>query len=340
MRNSLKNLLYGSLEYSGLNQFYRKKTHRSLRILTYHSVLPYSEKFDSFDYRNCVSTERFDRQLAILKNSYRPVTLSEALQRLQNNELQGNEVVISFDDGFLNNHDYALPVLQKHNLSAVFYISTAFIGKQEMLWTEKVNDILMNAKCEKIEIVLDKKTIINLQTVALREQASVKVRSFLKYRPWKIQEDVIGQLISQTGYVPQAITNDPERYAFMGWEDVCRLNRAGMEVGSHTHNHLLLNMLNEEESYRELQLSRDLIEQNLGRKCLLFSYPNGAPGNFLPRHYKQLEKLGYRCAVTQVPGFNTSQTPNYALKRINITSKMDVLIFKACLSGSRNLIKL
>ncbi len=340
MRNRLKQFLYAGLEYGGINSVFRKKNRHSLLILTYHSVLPYSDKFESFDYRNCVSCERFDEQLSILKKSYRPITLSMAMERLQTKSLQGREVVITFDDGFLNNHKYALPVLQKHGLSSVFYISTAFIGKQEMLWTEKVNDIIMNAPVKSITVDFGEKTRLKLQTVIDRENASVRVRNYLKYQPWKTQENVIGALISETGYSPKAINADPDRYAFMNWDNVRELDKAGMEIGSHTHNHLLLNMLNAQESYKELKDSRDLIEKNLKKKCPFFSYPNGAVGNFLPHHYDQLKELGYTCAVTQVPGFNTYQTPSYALQRINITSKMDNIVFKACLSGSRNLLKL
>jgi len=339
MRKKIKSFLYGGLEYCGVNHLYRRKNARSLLILTYHSVLPYSDNFKSFDHRNCVSTERFDQQLTFLKNTYQPIAMHQALDRLRNNTITGQEIVITFDDGFLNNKRYALPVLQKHGLSAVFYITTSFIGQQEMLWTEIVNDIIMTAVCEKININLEQETSLSLQSVAEREQASVKVRNYLKYQPWKVQEDVIGQLIEFSGYRQRAITRAPDRYTFMDWNDVRELDKAGMEVGSHTHNHLLLNMLNTDESIQELQISRDLIEKNLKKKCPLFSYPNGAIGNFLPHHFDQLKNLGYHCAVTQVPGYNTSQTPFYALRRINITSKMDLFIFKASLSGSRSLLR-
>lgn len=339
MRKTLKTVLYGGLEYAGINHLYRKKNHRSLLILTYHSVLPYSENFNSFDYRNCVSVGRFDQQLEFLKKAYRPLRLMEALQRLKTGTLQGGEVVITFDDGFLNNRRYALPLLQKHGLSAVFYISTAFIGRQEMLWTEKVNDIIMNNDLKEITLNLQDTVTFSMNSIPEREDASVKVRTYLKYQPWKVQENVIGQLIKNTKYKPAAIQRDPDRYAFMTWEDVRTIHQAGMEVGSHTHNHLLLNMLSKDESFNELKISRDLIEQNLKDKCPLFSYPNGAVGNFLPHHYRQLSALGFQCAVTQVPGFNSTDTNVFELNRINITGKMDALIFKACLSGSRALLQ-
>ncbi len=340
MRNRFKHFLFSGLEYGQVNALSRRTRKRSLIIITYHSVLPYSEKFESFDYRNCVSTENFKKQLIFLKRKYNVIGFKEAERRLRDNKLSGYECVVSFDDGFRNNYTHALPLLKEMGLSAVFYVTTAFIGRQDMLWTEKVNAILLNAEVSKVNIHLDGLQTISLANRDERENASVKVRTYLKYKPRHVQESILRELVDETGYEPHLVENDPERYAFMTWDEVREMKEAGMEIGSHTQNHYLLNMLSEEESYRELKGSKEVLEKELGRDCTLFSYPNGAEGNFLPLHFRQLKELGYSSAVTQIPGVNHPGDNMYALYRINISARMDMAVFKAYLAGTQKLLTL
>ncbi len=332
--------MFSGLEYGQVNALSRRKRKKSLLIITYHSVLPYSEKFNDFDYRNCVSTENFREQLKFLKRKYNVISLKEAEKRLREDKLDGYECVISFDDGFRNNYAHAVPLLKEMRLSAVFYVTTDFIGRRDMLWTEKVNAILMNAPVSTVDIHLDGLQTISLMNNNERENASVKVRTFLKYKPRRVQESVLRELVEKTGYEPQLVQKDPARYAFMTWDEVRAMRDAGMEIGSHTRSHYLLNMLSEKESWEELKISKEVIEKELGESCTLFSYPNGAEGNFLPHHFKQLEELGYSSAVTQIPGVNHPGENMYALYRINISARMDLTIFKAYLAGTQKLLTL
>ncbi|RMH60197.1 MAG: polysaccharide deacetylase family protein [Calditrichaeota bacterium] len=338
MRSKLKHFLYSGLEWGHINDIARHRRKKALLIITYHSVLPPSEKFRNFDYRNCVTTDSFAAQLRYLKKKYRVISLKEAEERLQNHDLHGYECVITFDDGFLNNRRYAMPILQSLGLSAVFYVTSAFIGTEEMLWTEKVNAILMNAQTEGVTVQLDEPVYYSLQNTKKREEASVHLRTWLKYQPVREQERVVRALIEATGYTPRLVDSDPERYAFMTWDDVRVMRDAGMEIGSHTAHHYLLNMLTEKESYYELKESRETIEKELDQACTFFSYPNGAVGNFLPVHFKQLAELGYTNAVTQVPGVNKPEDNIYALNRVNISAGMDMSVFKAYCSGAYKLL--
>ncbi|KAA3613245.1 MAG: hypothetical protein D8M58_13140 [Calditrichaeota bacterium] len=337
-KNLTKNLIYSTLDYSGINRLFRQKNGKSVLILTYHSVLPYSSRFDEFDYRNCVSTEAFDAQIKYLKKHYDLITLNEAVERLNENKLDNIHVVLTFDDGFKNNYDFALPVLLDNNTSAVFYLSTDFIGKQYMLWTEKVNDIILNTQKTKLKIHLDKLVDLDLSSIEKREKASVLVRTYLKFNSINEENRVLGEMTELTGYDNWAIKKDPDRYDFMTWDEVKKMHQAGMEIGSHTHTHTLLNMMDEQNSFDELSTSKKEIETNLNTDCNLFSYPNGDKGNFLDIHFEQLKKLGYSCATTQLKGYNKPGGNIFALNRMNITSKMTLPVFKAMVSGSYSLL--
>ena len=92
------------------------------------------------------------------------------------------------------------------------------------------------------------------------------------------------------------------------------MDAEGIEIGSHTATHPILpNVTDDEMLWRELAASKARLEEMLGRKVPLFCYPNG-------RHDARVQRAtanaGYRCAVTNVPGLNTNQTPLLALRRI------------------------
>lgn len=72
--------------------------------------------------------DRFGRQLEFLRREFRPVPLSEAVDRLRTGRADGHEVVVTFDDGFRNQVDNAAPILAEHGFSACFFLVTGFVG--------------------------------------------------------------------------------------------------------------------------------------------------------------------------------------------------------------------
>jgi peptidoglycan/xylan/chitin deacetylase (PgdA/CDA1 family) len=88
-------------------------------ILLYHSIgngSPYSLPRDSFD-----------RQLDVLAERFRFVRLDE-LRGSLSEPVGRNRVSITFDDGFLDNFEQALPALERHRVPATFFVATGFLG--------------------------------------------------------------------------------------------------------------------------------------------------------------------------------------------------------------------
>jgi len=86
-----------------------------VRIVHYHYV------FD--DEREC-----FAEQLRFLSREFRPVSLSEAVERLRLGQSSGDEIVVTFDDGFRNQLDNAAPLLADHGFSACFFLVSDLLG--------------------------------------------------------------------------------------------------------------------------------------------------------------------------------------------------------------------
>ena len=111
------------------------------------------------------------------------------------------------------------------------------------------------------------------------------------------------------------VTNDIGQPGYMTWDNLFDLEHSGMEVGSHTANHIPLTTLTPTEQRDELRLSKLLLEWRGMKTIYSFSYPNGAYDDSI---VTMLAEENYLTAVTGEAGLNTVETNPYRLHRVNI----------------------
>ena len=127
----------------------------------------------------------------------------------------------------------------------------------------------------------------------------------------------------------------PPKYAPCTWAELCEMADSGLvEIGSHTASHPILSTLADEESWSELTVSRDQLEQGLGGKVSAFCFPNGKPGDFRSSQVEQLKTAGYESAVVTRYGMVTEKADPYDLPRIGIGGRVDPLMFSKYLDGA------
>jgi peptidoglycan/xylan/chitin deacetylase (PgdA/CDA1 family) len=110
-----------------------------LPIVMYHSVKPQVPG----QSRLIVSTEAFERQMAFLKKyKYSVLALEEAAQIIKDNRpLPPRPIVITIDDGNLDNYTYAFAILKKYGLPATIFLPTDDIGKSDKLTWEQMREM-------------------------------------------------------------------------------------------------------------------------------------------------------------------------------------------------------
>ena len=112
------------------------------------------------------------------------------------------------------------------------------------------------------------------------------------------------------------VTNKIDQPGYLTWDNLFAMERRGMEIGSHTANHLPLTTLSREEQRNELRLSKLLLEWRGLKTIYSFSYPNGAYNAGI---VTMLAEEEYLTAVTGEAGLNTLTTNPYLLRRVNIS---------------------
>lgn len=99
----------------------------SVRILYYHSV-------SNLPVRSSVAPEMFAAQMEYLQQqAYRVLTFTEAIAYLSGRHpIPEKSIVLTFDDGFLDNYEHAFPVLERFRFPAIIFLAAAYIGSDRL----------------------------------------------------------------------------------------------------------------------------------------------------------------------------------------------------------------
>lgn len=235
--------------------------------------------------------DRFDEVCGWLSEWFNVLPLDEAVARLKTGSLPARPACITFDDGYADNHDVALPILMRHGLSATFFISTGFLDGGRM-W----NDSLIETAraCSKSELDL---TALGMGCHPLaswgdrRQLADMLIRQ-VKYLPLDQRVDLGDRIARMAGV-------DLPSDLMMSSQQVVTLRREGMQIGAHTVSHPILATMDAAAVCAEVQGSRDRLEELLGERVGLFAYPNGKPGeDYSPANAEAVRGLGFDAAVS------------------------------------------
>src|ERR1035437_6373861 len=117
-------LLYFLLYYFGAIYLFYFLNRRKQRILNYHHILPDNviENNLIFNYSHSISS--FRSQLGLLTKRFTPTIKLK----------QKNGIMLTFDDGAINNFNYALPVLNEFNIKAYFFMLENQVRRKQLIW--------------------------------------------------------------------------------------------------------------------------------------------------------------------------------------------------------------
>lgn len=282
-----------------------------LWIMMYHRILPKSDpRYAQEEPGMIVEPDTFIMHLETLEKEFTIMHLSEWLSKKALNEpLPKKTCAITFDDGWLDNYQYAFPILKKKSIPATLFVVTEMAGKQTNFWPNRISNLLQQprARLKSIPWLIKHmpKGTINKEIVASIIQ---KLKS---YSDLKILEliDSAEKLLD---------INYSDKMSLMNWQQIRDSSESGLiEIGSHTCNHIRLkNGLDEDIYIREISQSKKQIEEKINKPVSLFCYPNG---DLCSAALSEVSK-SYKAAVTTKKGINlASNSLNlYELTRIPV----------------------
>lgn len=289
----------------------------ALPILMYHRVLPTHDPLQADTH----TARTMDTQFRTLARWFKVLPLDEAAALLAEGRLPPRAVSITFDDGYRDNHDIALPLLQRHGLTATFYVSSGFLNGGTMFHDVMVETI-RHAPTGRLDLGLPDAAPVTLGDVHSRILALEALVRQVKYLDPVQREALSERLLATLGaHAP--------RHLMMDDEQVRNLTRAGMSVGGHTTQHLILARLDEATAWEEIRSNADALSSLTGQRLTSFAYPNGKPGlDYNPPHVEMVRRAGFLNAVSTRSGVGTRGAPRFELPRfvLNETTTAGILM--------------
>jgi peptidoglycan/xylan/chitin deacetylase (PgdA/CDA1 family) len=271
-----------------------------LTVLLYHRIADPANLDDLDPDLIDATPEEFDTQM-----HFQPVGVEELLAAHRDKRaLPPNSVLVTFDDGYRDNHDNALPILVRHGIKAVFFITTGHVSERRLFWWERISLLVRRSPKTSVRIAYPEPEELDLSTPARRARATKRLNRIVKDHYALDLERFLGELAGACGVAWSA---DEERAradrALMGWGEVKALRAAGMGVGSHTRAHRVLQTLPPAELAEELASSRVTLEERLGEPVTTIAYPVGKSISALGPVRRAVADAGYELGFTTAPGF-------------------------------------
>ncbi len=276
-----------------------------LSVLAYHRVLSAPDPLRAGD----PTVEAFEARMRWVASTYNVLPLLDAVRALRDNRLPARALCVTFDDGYADNHDLALPVLRKLGLPATFFVTTGYLEGACMF-----NDAVIEAVRSAPGPTLDLRDLgFGLAAVGSDERRGHTVGRILgqlKYELPRQRHKVALAIVKRAGI-------SPPRGLMMTAEQVKALCIAGMEIGAHTVTHPILAGISLDRAREEMARSRAHLERITGGPIRLFAYPNGHPGRDYRREHATLAReIGFEAAVTSArgaarPGGDVYQLPRF-----------------------------
>ena len=291
----------------------------SLLVLNYHRIgNPDDDIFDPGVFS--ATAEQFNNQISYLKRHVSLVTLEEALAYVEGTIKDSKSqcrVLITFDDGYLDNYNIAFPILRSHGAQGVFFLATSLVGSCHLPWWDHIAYLVKTARRRRFSLSYPSDLLVDIDKNGLWESRQSILKSY-KSPANTDPKRFLDELVEVArGDAPPRTTR-----RFLNWDEAREMSEAGMKFGSHTHSHLVLSQLEPGRQLQELSESRKILKEQLGVEVDVLAYPVGNKASFSEQTQEMARETGYRVAFSHYGGRNAQgKISPYDVKRTKMVNQ-------------------
>ena len=306
---------------SGLLRMAASLHRPSAAILMYHSVLPdpspWVDSWGEIAHPELV----FRAQMELLAREFHPISLDDAIKHIRDgDDLPRRSVVITFDDGYSDNYEFAMPLLNRTGVPATFYVTVDCVENKRLPWPSRLRFAFRKTKLSAWNDSQGKSWPLN--SPAEREEAFLSSCDLCCQLSGKEQENFVALVEGELDVKIPCHQASP----MLSYEQMRSLQRNGHTVGSHTMTHPNMAYLKQDEAVHEFTESKRRLELNLEASIPHFSYPCPALSpHWSARTAEQSRAAGYETAVTTDSGITRTGDNPFSLKRIRPTKTVEGL---------------
>ena len=252
----------------------RARGGRDFVVLSYHRVGGSDDLFFPG-----VSRREFASHCAELGANWNVLPLSELVGRCNDRTLPPRAVGICFDDSYRSVYEIALPLLQRHGLSATIFAPTQPLHDGKPLWYDRVSHAIRSTDRQRLRLSVADFEDRSIAEPRARYQVALDALEALKRLREGERDAMVVELEALLS--PAEWRSNPA----LANGDLTMLREAanqGFEIGAHTVTHPILSRLTRYRQRTELRDSKRDLEAWLQREINAFAYPNGGADDYTP----------------------------------------------------------
>jgi peptidoglycan/xylan/chitin deacetylase (PgdA/CDA1 family) len=286
----------------------------NIAILLYHRIIVSDYQYWSLN----ISPEIFEKQIKYISENYHVLRLDDDWTgKVSKDE---KYVVITFDDGYVDNFRNALPVLEKYNVPATFFVSTDNIDSDKMYWWDELEKIFILDGYHG-EFDFDKE-IFQVRTLEDRKKVCMYIRNKLKNLQPDIRSHRLNELRKALG-LKEAVTD--ELRCLSSKELKCMAASSVVSIGGHTKSHLSMgNTESKELLKQEVMESKKLLEKIIIKPISVFAYPFGSDEDYNETAEQIIKDNGFDKIVIVKNANASVKSDMYRLPRHMVLENMDL----------------
>lgn len=293
LKDVSRKLLYTS---GLLGLYHRLRNADSLTVVMFHRTLsPDDPRWASCDPDYTLSTERLEQSLAFFRRHYNVVSLEQVLaSRRTGAALPPRALLITFDDGWADNADYALPALRRAGLPALLFVVADAVGTRQPFFQERLIAAWRRGALSVDELVA---ALPEDQLPAAGVDESIASLRKVIARLEALDADTRARVLE-----PLMTRLDDGHRHMVTVEELQRLQDGGVALGLHGKTHTPMRLA--EDLDAELGGAREALARQMGQpraRAESMSFPHGS---FDAAIAQRAREAGYELVFTSVPVLN------------------------------------
>lgn len=315
----------------GFDQIFKKIYAGRGQILMFHRVIPKTDKPRIHNHLSLeITPEHLNATIEYFrKRKYEFIRLDDLTDWLNINANNKKKFVIfTFDDGYVDNLEFAYPVFKRQDVPFTIYITTSFPEKMAVLWWYILEEIILNH--DSVNYTHNgREMAFDCSDVPGKEKAFNEIRKLIMSYNETERDSRIEKFVTDYGFT----RNHKNANLVLSWEQIIQLSHDPLvSIGAHTLNHYNLCAISLNDAQKEILQSKLLIESKIGKRVDHFSYPLGKYSEEIVAYCRE---VGFKTATTTKNAniFKDHLSYMYTLPRININSLTTAKVLRLHVNG-------
>lgn len=244
------------------------------------------------------------------------ISMDEMHRRMTERAFDRRFACFTFDDGYRDNRDFALPVMRDFGAPFTVYATSEFASHTGRLWWVALERLV--AKATRIDVEIAGEDLhLDCGTTSAKQSAFGALQGRLQGMEAGECNRIVSDLCQRHGVDDAAISAE----LCMSWDELAHFSKDPLvTIGAHTLSHCNLAKASPDDALREMAGSRSNIQAQLGLPADHFAYPYGDRSAATAREFDLARQIGFRTAVTTRPGMLFSENADHpmALPRLSL----------------------